>query len=51
VATTEQAKAAASFCAVAEYQPEVPGDPVETAAMKASNNAKGVFLNCPWAAP
>lgn len=47
--TTSQAKASASFCAVAEYQAVQPGDSVETQAQKASNNAKGAYLNCSWA--
>jgi uncharacterized protein YcfL len=47
----DQAKAAASFCAVAEYQPILPDDPVETQAAKASNNAKGAYLHCAWAHP
>jgi hypothetical protein len=42
-----QAKPAASFCAVAEYQSVQPGDPLETQAQKASNNAKGAYL-CGW---
>jgi hypothetical protein len=43
----DQAKAAASFCAVAEYQPDPSGlDPD-----KAANNAKGLYLHCAWAHP
>lgn len=49
VTTQDQAKAAASFCTVAEYQPVLAADPVETQAMKASNNAKGAYLKCAWA--
>lgn len=46
-ADRQQAKAAASFCAVAEYQP----DPAGTDPAKASNNAKGAYLHCAWAHP
>lgn len=47
--TKADAKAMASFCAVAEYQPVNAGDSVDTQAQKASNNAKGEYLKCEWA--